>query len=68
MGRHARLSKKNSNRLENSSGRLEKDGDRLEKTGKLLWINTARIEFLEKPHRTSSLAFKIISVLVWTKI
>ena len=68
MGRHEKLSKKNSNRLENTSNRLEKVGDRLEKIGKLLWINIARIEFLDKPHRTSSIAFKIVSVLMCPKI
>ena len=62
------LSKNNSNRLEHNSNRLRKEGDRLKKIGKLLRRDCARIEFLEKPFRTSSNAFKIISVLIFPKI
>ena len=68
MRRDAILSKNNSNKLEKNSNRSGKDGDRLKKTGKLLRRNYARIEFLEKPHRTSSIAFKILSLLVCPKI
>ena len=59
------LSKNNSRRLEHTSNRLRKIGDRLEKKAKILRRDCARIEFLEKPFRTSSNAFKIISVLIF---